>query len=103
MYVDLPHEMVFAMGVTDKYVLYAVKNEIQMRSANFISFEDKNDKGDAITRVKSKIQNVTHIDCFKKTNICVVSGNHRIEVYLMSSIGINLMKTFSYSDSTSGI
>lgn len=102
-YVDLRNEMIFAMGVTEKYVLYAVKNEMQMRSVNYVSPEDRNDQGDAITKIKSKILNVTEIDCFRKTNTCVVSGNNRIEVYLLSSIGINYLSSFAFTEFGSGV
>lgn len=55
----------FATGVTEKYYTYVVNSEIQMRSVSFISFEDKNDKGDPATRTVSGINNITDIDCFR--------------------------------------
>ena len=95
--------MIFDIGVTYKYVLYAVKNEIQMRSANFISVEDMNNKGDPITKIKSRISNVTDVDCFRKTHTCVVSGNNLVQVFILSSIGINLLSSVSFTEKTSVI
>lgn len=96
-YLDIDQNL-FSTGTTDKYFVYMVKNEIQMRSASFISFEDKNDKGDPGTRIFSEIQNITNTDCFKVSGICIFSGNGMIESYKLTTLGIQAYKTYQYRE-----
>ena len=97
-YFDIQGQALFAADTTYKYFIYPVKNEIQMRSASYISQEDRNNKGDQITKIQSEILNITSINCYRTSNICIVSGNGMIEAYKLSTLGISKLNTYKFKE-----